>query len=80
MKAVVIGCGRTGSSVATNLAAEGWDRPFHGAPSLKRAGLTHLLQELIDRGEDVATVETYKGWLEIDSVEDVQLALRVLDR
>ena len=25
MKAVVIGCGRTGSSVATNLAAEGWD-------------------------------------------------------
>jgi trk system potassium uptake protein TrkA len=25
MKAVVIGCGRTGSSVAANLAAEGWD-------------------------------------------------------
>ena len=25
MKAVIIGCGRTGSSVATTLAAEGWD-------------------------------------------------------
>jgi trk system potassium uptake protein TrkA len=25
MKAVVIGCGRTGSSVARNLAADGWD-------------------------------------------------------
>ena len=25
MKAVVVGCGRTGSSVALNLAAEGWD-------------------------------------------------------
>ena len=25
MKAVVIGCGRTGSSVARNLAGEGWD-------------------------------------------------------
>jgi trk system potassium uptake protein TrkA len=25
MKAVVIGCGRTGASVATTLAAEGWD-------------------------------------------------------
>lgn len=25
MKAVVIGCGRTGSAVATTLAAEGWD-------------------------------------------------------
>ena len=25
MKAVVIGCGRTGSSVARNLASEGWD-------------------------------------------------------
>ena len=67
-------------SLLTELAAEGWDRPFHGAPSLKQAGLTHLLQELIDRGEEVATVETYTGWLEIDSVEDLQLALRALDR
>jgi glycine/D-amino acid oxidase-like deaminating enzyme len=25
MKAVVIGCGRVGSAVATQLAAEGWD-------------------------------------------------------
>ena len=25
MRAVVVGCGRTGSSVAKNLAAEGWD-------------------------------------------------------
>ena len=24
------------------LAAEGWDRPFHGAPSVREAGLPHL--------------------------------------
>jgi phosphoenolpyruvate phosphomutase len=63
-----------------DLAAGGWDQPFHGAPSLREAGLPHLLQELIDRGEEVATVEIYKGWLEIDSVEDLQLALRVLSQ
>jgi phosphoenolpyruvate phosphomutase len=60
------------------LVAAGWDKPFHGAPSLRKASLVHLLQELIDRGEKIATVETYKGWLEIDSVEDLNLALRVL--
>jgi len=62
------------------LAAGGWDQPFHGAPSAREAGLPHLLQELIDRGEEVATVEIYKGWLEIDSLEDLQLALRVLSQ
>jgi phosphoenolpyruvate phosphomutase len=70
----------TVKSLLDELAAEGWDRPFHGAASLRKAGLTHLLQELIDRGEEVSTVEIYKGWLEIDSVEDLQLALRALDR
>ena len=60
------------------LAESGWEKTIGGAPA-KTAGLTHLLQELIERGEDVATVETYKGWLEIDSKEDLQLALRVLE-
>ena len=62
------------------LAAGGWDQPFQGAHSAREAGLPHLLQELIDRGEEVATVEIYKGWLEIDSLEDLQLALRMLSQ
>jgi len=68
----------TVKKVVEELAAAGWDKPFHGAASLKTAGLTHLLQELIDRGHEVSTVETYKGWLEIDSPQDIQLAARVL--
>ncbi len=65
-------------AILDEMAATGWEKTIGGA-SAKTAGLTHLLQELIDRGEDVATVETYKGWLEIDSKEDLKLALRVLE-
>ncbi len=65
-------------AILDELAESGWEKPIGGAATAKTAGLTHLLQELIDRGEEVSTVETYKGWLEIDSKEDLQLALRVL--
>jgi phosphoenolpyruvate phosphomutase len=48
--------------------------PFHEAPSLARAGLTDLLQELIDRGHEVTCVDVYKGWMEIDSFDDYRRA------
>jgi phosphoenolpyruvate phosphomutase len=60
------------------LAAAGWDKPFHEAPALRCAKLTDLLQELINRGREVKAVETYKGWLEIDSFEDYQRAWMML--
>jgi len=49
-------------------------RPFHEAPSVARAAFTDLLQELIDRGHAVQCVDTYKGWIEIDSFEDYRRA------
>ncbi|HZR84976.1 MAG TPA: isocitrate lyase/phosphoenolpyruvate mutase family protein [Candidatus Binatia bacterium] len=47
---------------------------FHEAPSLARASLTDLLQELIDRGHEVTCVDVYKGWMEIDSFDDYRRA------
>lgn len=50
--------------------AEYAERPFHNAPSAKKAGLTDLLAELIAQGVTVATVDIYKGWIEVDTFED----------
>ena len=47
---------------------------FHEAPSLRAAGFTDLVQELIDRGTDVQAIDVYKGWLEIDTFEDYRRA------
>jgi phosphoenolpyruvate phosphomutase len=48
--------------------------PFHEAPSLAKASLTDMLQELIDQGQSVASVTIYKGWMEVDTFEDYQHA------
>ncbi len=50
------------------------EAPFGEAPRLKRAQLTDLLQHVIHRGHEVRAVEIYKGWTEIDTFEDYQLA------
>ena len=50
------------------------DAPFHEAPSLKKASLTDMLQELVDRGQAVSCVTIYKGWMEVDTFEDYQRA------
>jgi phosphoenolpyruvate phosphomutase len=47
---------------------------FHEAESLRRATFTDLLQELVDRGNDVQAIDVYKGWLEIDTFEDYRSA------
>ncbi len=47
---------------------------FHEAHSLETASFTDMLQEIIDCGGTVASVDIYKGWLEIDTFEDYRRA------
>jgi phosphoenolpyruvate phosphomutase len=54
------------------------DAPYGEAPRLRQAKLTDLLQDLIDRGHPVTAVETYRGWLEIDTLEDYHRVLESL--
>jgi len=49
-------------------------KAFHEAASVERAALTDMLQHLIDEGASVHAVETFKGWMEIDTFEDYQRA------
>jgi len=51
---------------------------FHEASSAAQAKLTDLLSEVVAAGGEVHAVETYKGWMEIDSFEDYQRAWAVL--
>mgnify|MGYP001555086065 CR=1 FL=1 len=50
------------------------DGTFHEAASLRGATFPDLLQELIDRGQEVHAIDVYKGWLEIDTFEDYRRA------
>lgn len=50
------------------------DGPFHEADSFAHAGVTDLLQEVIDRGFTVHGLEVYQGWIEIHRKEDVEIA------
>ena len=45
---------------------------FHEAKSFETADLTDVIQELIDRGNEVFARRTYKGWIEIHSMDDVK--------
>ena len=54
--------------------AKNAETPFHEAPSLTKASLTDMLQELVDRGQDVSCLTIYKGWMEVDTFEDYQQA------
>ncbi len=49
-------------------------KPFHESSTLAMASLTDMIQELIDQGHPVKAVDTYKGWMEIDTFEDYQHA------
>jgi phosphoenolpyruvate phosphomutase len=53
---------------------------FHEAPTLEKASLTDMLQELIDRGHAVSCVQVSSGWMEIHSFEDYKLACRLVAR
>ena len=47
---------------------------FHDAPSLKKAYLTDMIQELIDSGFLVEPIIINGKWCEIDTPEDLQVA------
>ena len=50
--------------------------PFQRASSLKTAYLNDMLQELVDRGHMVTTVDIDGGWIEIDTPQDLEEARR----
>jgi phosphoenolpyruvate phosphomutase len=56
------------------LARAGKERPLHQAASLRTATLTDMLQALVDEGVSVRSIDTYKGWTEIDTFEDYRRA------
>ena len=47
---------------------------FHEAESIERASFTDLAQELIDRGRQVQALDIYKGWMEINTLDDYRRA------
>lgn len=49
-------------------------RRLHESESLEKAAFTDILQELVNRDHQVACVDIYKGWLEIDTFEDYRRA------
>jgi phosphoenolpyruvate phosphomutase len=53
----------------------GAGKKFHEASDPKRASLTDVLQALVETNAvDVKAVETFKGWMEVDTFEDYQRA------
>jgi len=50
--------------------------PFHRASSLEKAYMTDMLQELINRGLLVRSVDIEGGWMEIDTPQDLAEAQR----
>lgn len=48
--------------------------PFQEAGSIEKASLADIIQEIIDLGHKVNSVDIYKGWLEIDTFEDYKRA------
>jgi phosphoenolpyruvate phosphomutase len=55
-------------------------QPFQEAPTLDKASLTDMLQELINRDHAVTCVQVSSGWMEIHSFEDYKLACRLVAR
>jgi phosphoenolpyruvate phosphomutase len=62
--------------IAKNLYS---DKPFHEASVFEKAYLTDMIQELIDRGFDVHNVDIEGNWIEIDTNEDYQKALKTIN-
>jgi len=56
------------------------DAPFHRSASLATAYLNDMIQELVDNGHIVKTVEINGGWMEIDTPQDLGEARRKYTR
>lgn len=51
---------------------------FHEVGSFRKAGLTDMLQELINRGYTVKAMEIHKGWHEVHDQEDLETAQELI--
>ena len=60
------------------VAKEGPSAPFQCAASLEKAYMTDLIQELVDNGSLVQSVDIEGGWMEIDTPQDLERARRLL--
>jgi phosphoenolpyruvate phosphomutase len=54
--------------------AKNYQGKFQEANDISRLKFTDLIQEMIDRGYAIHFLEIHKGWLEIHSKEDIELA------
>ena len=54
-------------------------RPFHKAPNIRMAYLTDMIQELIDLGVRVESVDIWGDWAELDTPQDLARARQRLD-
>jgi len=60
------------------VAKEGPSAPFQCAASLEKAYLTDMIQELVDTGSLVQSVDIEGGWMEIDTPQDLERARGLL--
>jgi choline kinase len=51
--------------------------PFQHAASLDKAYMTDMIQELIDTGKLVQSIEIESGWIEIDTPQDLERARKL---
>lgn len=68
------GDGAASLTAAHDLAARSPEAPFVRAPTFRKAYLTDLLQDMIDRGADLRPIIVRGGWREIDTEEDLSRA------
>ena len=61
-------------TVHDEVKRRGLDAPFQHAKAFRKAYLTDIFQELIDRGQTVVPVAISGGWREIDTIEDLEKA------
>jgi phosphoenolpyruvate phosphomutase len=54
-------------------------RPFQDATDFAHASFSGMMQEIIDNGFPITAVEIYKGWIEIDTLEDYHRVRRTLN-
>ena len=64
--------------VAAREADARGERPFGCPRTLAQLYMTDLLQGMIDRGDALTAVPVRRGWFEIDSIRDLEVAERVL--
>ena len=50
---------------------------FHNAPSLEKALVSDMLQELIDSGINVEPIYVSGKWCEIDTPQDLEIARKI---